>query len=130
MANYSTDSDLQNIEKNILDYLPSGDTDFNRFHAIAKDKIDAMIRAKGVDPDDTDWTIDDKDNQIKRASCFYVLSLIFTETITNPDDLQSIKAEKYRQEFEATMGTLLITLVNASGDEKETNLSGGYIQRG
>ena len=130
MANYSTDADLQEIEKNILDYLPSGETNFDRFHSIAKDKIDAMLRAKGIDPDDTDWTISDKDNQIKRASCFYVLSLIFTENITNPDDLQSVKADKYRKEFEDTMGTLLITLVNSAGEEEEKNLSGGYIKRG
>jgi len=101
MSNYSDDADIESYYPDILELAPSGVTDFNDQHALATERIDVMLKSRGVDPDDITFT-----DEIKHASWAYVLFLVFSAASAAPGDTYAELAHHWLSEHNRTMASL------------------------
>jgi len=110
MSNYSTDTDLESYYPDILELAPQGVEDFGDQHALATERIDVMLKSRGADPEDVTFTDD-----LKHASCAYVLFLVFSAASVTPGDTYAALAEHWLDEHNRTMANLYWEEDNGDG---------------
>jgi hypothetical protein len=108
---YSQDTDFAKYEKRVLDLSSSGE--WTGKHDLAGEDIDLRLTAKGIDP--AELTVEGKE-QLKKASVFRALYLIFDELASMGSELHAARSESYGKRFKEEFDLQLSIGLDADAD--------------
>lgn len=100
---WSTDSDLQVMEPDILQWVRAGRATFLDYHRMAQNRIlEWLDNLKIWNKDQEKFTKNDIDlaiafDDLKRISTYWTLELIMTGLSNKPDDVFQANAQEYRK---------------------------------
>ena len=138
MANYSVDTDLKKIRPDILSL---GVANWNNQHAEAKAIIDQYLetrwypseaRDRDIDPDDQPFNPDLLDvDQLKRASCFKTLALVYEHEMTATPEASGFERFRdfYEKRFVDEMQSLMAAGISYDWDEDDSISGDERIRR-
>lgn len=131
---FSNDSDLTEIEDDILNYIRKGRSSYKDKHRQAQKRIiDSLDRRRLFDQNGNRLTKEDlySIDEVKQWSTYLTLQVIYEGLRTDPDDLYTQKADTYRSLAKSAEHSAVIRLdVNQDGNEDKTvNLMSGRLLR-
>lgn len=116
------DKDLRRFESNVMEWVKS-DGHASRYRLTAKERITTRLRSQLRNQDllkSTDITdvldLVANPDVLKDAACFMTLHLIATDKMVHADDTWSLKAVKYKDDFDEEF-PVAVSLISFDTDE-------------